>query len=44
LLAEHRLEPSISRRGNGYDNAHMASFFSSFKLELAERSSPPPMH
>lgn len=34
LLAEHRLEPSMSRRGNCYDNAHMESFFSSLKLEM----------
>ena len=34
LLAAHQLEPSMSRRGNCYDNAHMKSFFASLKLEI----------
>jgi transposase InsO family protein len=34
LLAAHQLEPSMSRRGNCYDNAHMESFFASLKLEV----------
>ena len=42
LLANHKLEPSMSRRGNCYDNAHMESFFASLKLEMGEhfRSAP----
>lgn len=36
LLAEHELQPSMSRRGNCYDNAHMESFFSSLKLEMGQ--------
>ena len=42
LLAAHKLEPSMSRRGNCYDNAHMESFFASLKLEMGEdfRSAP----
>ncbi len=34
LLTEHKLEPSMSRRGNCYDNAHLESFFSNLKLEM----------
>jgi putative transposase len=34
LLAAHGLEPSMSRRGNCYDNAHIESFFASLKLEI----------
>ena len=34
LLTAHKLEPSMSRRGNCYDNAHMESFFASLKLEI----------
>jgi putative transposase len=34
LLAAHKLQPSMSRRGNCYDNAHMESFFASLKLEI----------
>jgi putative transposase len=34
LLAAHQFEPSMSRRGNCYDNAHIESFFASLKLEL----------
>ena len=36
LLTAHRIEPSMSRRGNCYDNAHMESFFSSLKLEMGQ--------
>jgi putative transposase len=34
LIAAHKLEPSMSRKGNCYDNAHMESFFASMKLEI----------
>ena len=34
LVTAHGLEPSMSRRGNCYDNAHVESFFASLKLEL----------
>ena len=34
LLAEHGIEPSMSRTGNCYDNAVMESFFSTLKREL----------
>ena len=34
LLAAYQLQPSMSRRGNCYDNAHMESFFASLKLEV----------
>lgn len=33
-LQEHGLVPSMSRRGNCYDNAHMESFFHTLKTEL----------
>lgn len=36
LLSAHGLQPSMSRRGNCYDNAHMESFFASFKLEVGD--------
>lgn len=36
LLTEHKLEPSMSRRGNCYDNAHLESFFSNPKLEMGQ--------
>jgi putative transposase len=36
LLSAHKLEPSMSRRGNCYDNAHMESFFASLKLEMGQ--------
>lgn len=36
LLSAHKIEPSMSRRGNCYDNAHMESFFASLKLEMGE--------
>lgn len=29
--------PSMSRRGNGYDNALMEGFFNTLKLELGQR-------
>jgi transposase InsO family protein len=34
LLARHELLPSMSRRGNCYDNAFIESFWSSLKYEL----------
>jgi hypothetical protein len=34
---DHRLQPSMSRRGNCYDNAAMESFFSSLKKERIKR-------
>ncbi len=34
LLAAHQCVPSMSRRGNCYDNAPMESFFSTLKIEL----------
>ena len=37
VLAKHGITCSMSRRGNCYDNAVMESFFSSVKLELADR-------
>jgi transposase InsO family protein len=36
-LAQARLVPSMSRRGNCYDNATMESFWSTLKLELIYR-------
>ena len=34
LLAQHGLLPSMSRKGNCYDNAHIESFWSSLKYEV----------
>jgi putative transposase len=34
LLGEHGLEPSMSRKGNCYDNAFIESFWSSLKYEV----------
>ena len=34
---DHELQPSMSRRGNCYDNAQMESFFSSLKKERIKR-------
>ena len=34
LLAEHGIEPSMSRKGNCWDNAVVESFFSTLKREL----------
>jgi putative transposase len=34
FLARHGMEPSMSRRGNCYDNAVMESFFHTLKVEL----------
>ena len=34
VLAQHSLTPSMSRKGNCYDNAFIESFFSSLKYEL----------
>lgn len=39
LLAEHGIEPSMSRVGNCWDNAVMESFFSSLKRELVHHES-----
>ena len=36
-LAAAGVEPSMSRRGNCYDNALMESFWSSFKRDLMHR-------
>ncbi len=37
LLTTHQLVPSMSRRGNCYDNAVAESFFATLKWELLER-------
>jgi transposase InsO family protein len=37
-LAKHRIECSMSRRGNCWDNAPMESFFATLKRELVHRS------
>ena len=34
ILQQHGLESSLSRRANGYDNAHMESFWGTLKAEL----------
>ncbi len=34
VLTDHRIQPSMSRKGNCYDNACVESFFSSLKNEL----------
>jgi transposase InsO family protein len=39
LLAEHEIEPSMSRPGNCWDNAVMESFFGTLKRELVHRES-----
>ena len=39
LLAEHGIEPSMSRTGNCWDNAVTESFFSTLKRELAHHES-----
>lgn len=39
LLARHRLQPSMSRRGNCYDNAVTESFFGTLKTELVHHES-----
>jgi transposase InsO family protein len=36
-LAEHGITPSMSRRGNCYDNAYVESFFHTLKVELVHR-------
>ena len=41
LLSRHGLRCSMSRRGNGYDNAPMESFFGSLKNELVHRTGFP---
>ena len=37
LLKQKGFKVSMSRRGNGYDNAFMESFFRSLKVELINR-------
>jgi putative transposase len=39
LLARHGLQPSMSRRGNCYDNAVTESFFGTLKTELVHHAS-----
>ncbi len=39
LLLKHGIEPSMSRRGNCYDNAVVESFFSTLKRELIHHES-----
>jgi putative transposase len=41
LLARHGAVQRMSRRGNGYDNAHAESFWSRFKAELLDGGSCP---
>ena len=41
LLARHRAQQSMSRRGNYYDNAHAESFWIRFKAELLDGGSFP---
>jgi transposase InsO family protein len=36
LLTRHQFQPSMSRRGNCYDNAPMESFFASLKTECIQ--------
>jgi transposase InsO family protein len=38
LLADHGLRPSMSRKGNCWDNAPMESFFHTFKVEGMEET------
>jgi putative transposase len=37
LQAEHKMVPSMSRKGNCHDNAAMESFFATLKKELVDR-------
>jgi transposase InsO family protein len=37
LLGQHGITPSMSRRANCYDNAHMESFWGTLKAELVHR-------
>jgi putative transposase len=39
LLLDYQITPSMSERGNCYDNAHMESFWSTLKTELVHRES-----
>lgn len=39
LLAAYQIVPSMSQRGNCYDNAHMESFWSTLKADLVHRCS-----
>ena len=41
LLIRHEAQQSMSRRGNGYDNAHAESFWSRLKAELLDGGSFP---
>ena len=41
LLAAHELTPSMSRRGNCWDNAVAESFFATLKRELVDRTTWP---
>ena len=41
LLTEHGITPSMSRRGNCYDNAVTESLFSTVKRELTHLASQP---
>ncbi len=38
MLTDHGIQPSMSRKGNAYDNAVMESFFSTIKTELIHGS------
>ncbi|MFO0727249.1 MAG: IS3 family transposase [Myxococcota bacterium] len=40
LLRKHGIQPSMSRRGNCWDNAVVESFFDTLKTELAELATP----
>jgi putative transposase len=39
LMIEHQIEPSMSRKGNCWDNAVVESFFSTLKRELTHHES-----